>query len=255
MLVILWKSGPSKGYSDLLPRWWFNEDRPAMSLEHDVQGPKGGRSIARCTLKVTGSIAVLGYDGEHAEYNAGRFHPGAMKITFADAGRSKVEAVHWRDAEATGWEEIDDAESRWNDDRLDDLESFDPTDLEDGRRRINRMVVLRQGQRAFRDALMDAYGRRCAITGCTIGDILEAAHISPYLGAHTNHVTNGLLLRADIHTLFDRGVIKVDEHCRIIAPQHIKEYYGLPEKIEPPQNPMHKPNRTALAQKYRSSPG
>ena len=55
----------------------------------------------------------------------------------------------------------------------------------------------------FRDALIGAYAGRCAITGCSVLDILEAAHITPYLGPDTNHVTNGLLLRADLHTLFD----------------------------------------------------
>jgi predicted restriction endonuclease len=72
-------------------------------------------------------------------------------------------------------------------------------------------VVQRQGQPEFRNRLIEAYGGRCAITGCDAIDALEAAHISPYLGPKTNHVSNGLLLRADIHTLFDRGLLGIDE--------------------------------------------
>lgn len=65
-----------------------------------------------------------------------------------------------------------------------------------------RAIHRRQGQQAFRNELIAAYGG-CAVTGTTAIDVLEAAHIHPYKGAHTNHVTNGLLLRSDIHTLFD----------------------------------------------------
>src|SRR5205823_2979542 len=81
---------------------------------------------------------------------------------------------------------------------------FDPISIEDGRRRIQ---ASRQGQFAFRAALIEAYGGRCAMTGCDILEVLEAAHIVPYRGPSTNAVSNGLLLRADIHTLFDLGLI------------------------------------------------
>jgi putative restriction endonuclease len=43
-----------------------------------------------------------------------------------------------------------------------------------------------------------------------VPEALEAAHICPYRGEHTNHVTNGVLLRADLHTLFDLGWITID---------------------------------------------
>ncbi|WP_401742489.1 HNH endonuclease [Stenotrophomonas geniculata] len=51
-----------------------------------------------------------------------------------------------------------------------------------------------------------------AVTGFKITELLEAAHISPYRGDHTNKVTNGLLLRADVHTLFDLGLPRIDEN-------------------------------------------
>ncbi len=76
--------------------------------------------------------------------------------------------------------------------------------------RVLQQIAERRGQKAFRDELLRAYGGRCAITGCEIVDVLEAAHITPYSELGTNHVTNGLLLRADLHTLFDYGLIGVD---------------------------------------------
>lgn len=98
-----------------------------------------------------------------------------------------------------------------------DDEPFDPTDLEDARDRILREITRRRGQRAFRDGLLRAYEGRCAITDCDVEDVLEAAHIVPYLGPQTNRTDNGLLLRADIHTLFDCGLITIDPQTRLVV--------------------------------------
>lgn len=76
-------------------------------------------------------------------------------------------------------------------------------DAYDARLRMYRQIVARRGQSAFRAALLDAYQNRCAITGCDAVPALEGAHLRPYRGPDSNVVTNGLLLRADIHTLFD----------------------------------------------------
>ncbi|WAC62087.1 HNH endonuclease [Pseudoxanthomonas sp. SL93] len=87
---------------------------------------------------------------------------------------------------------------------------FDAHSVDDARSRVLAAIVRRRGQRNFREALLKAYSGACAITGCTIPAILEAAHVHPYKGDHTNVVNNGLLLRADIHTLFDLGLIAVE---------------------------------------------
>jgi hypothetical protein len=97
---------------------------------------------------------------------------------------------------------------------------FDPENIGDARNRVLRTIRERRGQQRFRDDLLSIYGRRCAITDCDIVDVLEAAHVTPYLGTATNHVTNGLLLRADLHTLLDCGLLSVDPETRrvILAP-------------------------------------
>jgi 5-methylcytosine-specific restriction enzyme A len=87
---------------------------------------------------------------------------------------------------------------------------FNPSSLVDARERALAEIVRRRGQTAFRQSLLRAYGGRCAMTGCDAEEALEAAHIHPYLGAQTNRVENGLLLRADVHTLFDLGLVAVD---------------------------------------------
>jgi hypothetical protein len=74
---------------------------------------------------------------------------------------------------------------------------------------IERKAEGRLGQAAFRDALMDAYGGRCAISGCSIDECLSAAHILDYSKSECQEVWNGILLRADIHLLFDRHVLRI----------------------------------------------
>ena len=86
---------------------------------------------------------------------------------------------------------------------------FDAKNNEDARKITTRSIAVRRGQPAFRQALLAAYQGKCAITGCTVGVLLEAAHILPYQGDHTNHVQNGLLLRTDIHTLLDLGLLAI----------------------------------------------
>ena len=92
--------------------------------------------------------------------------------------------------------------------------AFEPSGLVDGRSRAIRAIVNRRGQPEFRRRLLEAYGGRCAISDCNAVDALEAAHITPYHGPETNHPANGLLLRADLHTLFDVGLLAVHETTR-----------------------------------------
>lgn len=95
--------------------------------------------------------------------------------------------------------------------------SFSPTDEVDERQRVLAAIVRRRGQPAFRKALLDAYSGCCAMTGCNVVDALEAAHIQPYAGLKSNDVRNGLLLRADVHTLFDLYLLTINPDSLRIA--------------------------------------
>ena len=77
--------------------------------------------------------------------------------------------------------------------------------------RVRRAIIQRRGQRSFRQGLLAAYGHSCQVTRFTGEPALEAAHIYPYSegGEFTNDLRNGLLLRADIHTLFDLGLVRI----------------------------------------------
>jgi hypothetical protein len=70
--------------------------------------------------------------------------------------------------------------------------------------------TARPGQAEFREALRQRYGDRCMITGCSLVEIVEAAHIVPYRMNSDHHPANGLLLRADLHALFDLHLLGID---------------------------------------------
>ena len=119
---------------------------------------------------------------------------------------------------------------------------------DDARERELRAVVLRRGQPGFRAKLLQAYRHRCAVTGCAVVDVLEAAHIVPYRGDHTQRVDNGLLLRTDIHTLFDLGRLWIDAEMKVrVCPSLLQTDYAsldgvslaLPEKPEDRPHPDH----------------
>lgn len=128
--------------------------------------------------------------------------------------------------------------------------AFDPTGIADARQRITADIVHRRGQPAFRKVLMDTYGQACAITGCNLPAVLEAAHIYPYKGAHTNVVSNGLLLRADVHTLFDLRLIAIDSATMSIrvSPELAGTEYELlgGSKLRLPKDRSHQASPEAL---------
>lgn len=131
--------------------------------------------------------------------------------------------------------------------------SFDPASTGQPERAI-RAIAVRRGQAVFRSALLAAYARRCAVTACSVVDVLEAAHISPYMGATTNHVTNGLLLRADIHTLFDCGLLSVHPTSRtiVISERLVGSTYEAlsGRKVRAPKNPAHSPSQRSLRRHF-----
>lgn len=84
----------------------------------------------------------------------------------------------------------------------------------------------RIGQSAFRVVVTDAYSRECAVTGETALPVLQAAHIKAFSDNGPNEVNNGILLRSDIHTLFDRGYMTIDSNYNIEISSRLKEDYG-----------------------------
>ena len=124
----------------------------------------------------------------------------------------------------------------------------------DGPRGYWGRQLRRAGQNDFRVAVIEAYGRQCAVTQEHTLPVLEAAHIRPFAEDGPHDVNNGLLLRTDVHKLFDLGYATVDEHYRFVVSGHLrdewnngKDYYrrhGSP--IVLPSSPTDRPSQEYL---------
>ena len=143
-----------------------------------------------------------------------------------DEGRSQIEALIQvtLDEQARAQRVIADADQLAAGDIVDPLV---PVEIGDQRDRVPASVVLRRGQSRFRRALLEAYGRRCAVTGSEVETVLEAAHIRRYQGDHTDVLSNGLLLRSDVHTLFDCHRLTVTPDFTVhVAPEALSTPYA-----------------------------
>ncbi|HEX4159092.1 MAG TPA: HNH endonuclease [Rhizomicrobium sp.] len=116
------------------------------------------------------------------------------------------------------------------------------------------LVKPRLGQGAFRIAVTDAYARACAVSGGKVLPALDAAHIRPYASGGSHEVSNGLLLRRDIHSVFDAGYVTIDEQLRFVVSGRVRtdfnngnEYRRLHGAVvaEPAQASF-RPDRDAL---------
>ncbi|MEO7923110.1 MAG: HNH endonuclease [Chitinophagaceae bacterium] len=87
------------------------------------------------------------------------------------------------------------------------------------------LTKVRLGQGAFRILVTDAYERKCAISGEKTLPVLEAAHIKPYARSGPHFVSNSLLLRSDLHKLFDAGYVTVTKELKVEVSKRIKEEF------------------------------
>jgi putative restriction endonuclease len=117
------------------------------------------------------------------------------------------------------------------------------------------LTRARIGQGAFRILVTEAYRRKCAVSGERTLPVLEAAHIRPYGEQGPHLVSNGLLLRSDIHKLYDEGYLTVTDDLRVEVSRKIKEefengrdYYAFHGKplVELPLLPDERPRREFL---------
>lgn len=119
---------------------------------------------------------------------------------------------------------------------------------------VPHLIRPRLGQGAFRVAVTDAYKRECAITGGRVLPALDAAHIQSYSSGGEHSVSNGLLLRRDIHSVFDAGYLTFDEDLRVVVSDRVRtefnngnEYRRLQgEKLRLPSDPQYHPDAARL---------
>jgi putative restriction endonuclease len=117
-----------------------------------------------------------------------------------------------------------------------------------------RLYRPRLGQGTFRVLVTDSYQRRCAVTGEKALPVLDAAHIRPVAEGGQHRLDNGLLLRTDVHRLYDKGYVTVTPDGHFLVSRRLKTDFdnGEPympfhdQKIWMPGDPVSQPDREAL---------
>jgi hypothetical protein len=127
-----------------------------------------------------------------------------------------------------------------------------PQSIIEARRRVLREVNLRRGQPQFRNRLILRYGNACQISRCAFPGLVEAAHIAPYARTSENGVHNGLLLRSDLHTLFDLGLLAINPATLTISlhPALLEMGYGSFEGAPLFTNDTNGPDHAALVERW-----
>lgn len=125
------------------------------------------------------------------------------------------------------------------------------------------LVRPRMGQGHFKRAVAEAYQHKCAVTTSATFPSLEAAHIRPFAEGGQHAVSNGLLLRTDVHRLYDRGYLSIDADLRLrVSPQlrdhgwNGVEFYereAAGYMITAPSDVSRQPNRDALAWHFENT--
>lgn len=126
--------------------------------------------------------------------------------------------------------------------------------------KYRQSAKVRVGQNIFRMALLSAYQNKCAITGTAVEVCLEAAHISAFSETVSHEIPNGLLLRRDIHALFDSHLLSIDSQNRVRLSKRLKEelkvgdeYLQLEGKeLSIPTDPIFQPSKIRLAEHFLS---
>lgn len=123
-------------------------------------------------------------------------------------------------------------------------------------RRIVKELTARDGQQQFRQRLVTAYGGACVVSECSVLPAIQAAHIRPFEGPATHHVTNGFLLRADLHALFDAHLLGIEPdtlevhfHPDIVKGGDYTELNGV--AVQPPGLAAAAPDKAELAKRWK----
>jgi putative restriction endonuclease len=124
-----------------------------------------------------------------------------------------------------------------------------------------RQAKKRLAQGLFRANVLEAYGKKCAVTGTSSMEVLDAAHIQPFMSLASHHIQNGVALRKDIHALFDGGLLGLDDAYSVMVSPCLGDptYRGLAGRsLSLPADARSRPSLEALRRHrqsvFRSTP-
>jgi hypothetical protein len=232
-----------------------------------LAGPKGKNEFSREEIRKEVGVAAHPWKQSYSPTFQGMRadQPGHAPLVAAKF-RNVFEQVEWGQHRLTGYGRsllvpqapVDGPSAGELAKTAEDMDNkgyFSSRDRRDERRRQLQEVVQRRGQPAFRRKLLAAYRGKCAVSGCDAPAALEAAHILPYIGEKSDRVSNGLLLRSDVHTLFDLDLIGINPQKLIVelAPSLRGTSFAplQSKRIATPADMAGRPDLGALRRRWR----
>jgi HNH endonuclease len=225
LLKVYWSEVRSH---DLIPMKWFEQAGRISGQIHEVTHSDQSLAEAKCNVEVEGLTADLDYRPFRDFNDRRKMEIGVTHITFQSSERNDVSGVQWKDK----YNKIESAK-QWK--LVDELEISSRS----GDKIAMRAILERRGQPKSRNILLKPYEGKCAISRCSVKDLLEAAHVKPYAKRGEYEITNGIILRSDLHTLFDLGLLKIDpDSMRVVIDKKINDktyraFHGI--KIHEPE--------------------
>lgn len=251
-LVLEWRDAESAGVMDWLPWSWFAEEGERKQVSHPVGEDGRRQGLAFCDVRVQGAEAELDYRPYPELNDPNEVLSGVVRLAFTDDDRTAIADVAWKHLHQS---EFVQTQFRLHAGPAPSaVAAYQPP--QERADKVSRSVRERPGQAKFRRDLKLCYGNRCCISGCTVTEVLEGAHIDPYRNPASDHVQNGLLLRADLHTLFDRHLIAIHPETlqvhvsrRLRRPAGYESWHGATLYV--PDEPTHQPDTGALRRRWR----
>lgn len=250
-ILLEFKDPSSKGYFDVFPLNFFTQEGTQKEVVHTVRSRKGAEYQAKCDINTDSLTATLDY-AAYPEFNTAQgMFLGTSRIHFLDSDRTHIHRLEWKGKEDSSFQEVPFGTSTFE---LAPAAPYQPS--QEGAKTSTRNVRERPNQATFKMGLKILYKERCCVTGCQIKQVLEGAHIDPFSGPASDNLKNGLLLRADIHTLFDRHLLAVNPDDYTI--QLASELEGEPsysplrgKSIQLPDRDDFHPDREALRRHWK----
>jgi hypothetical protein len=245
--------GDTDGWVDYLPLHFFNET-DARVVTHLVRKGSEDFTVA-CVLTMHGPELQMDYAHELVRdlNRVYEIDEGVLRIRFEDKARTTNPSVEWFDALRKTWTSYRGV-FRWPEIEDPGEYSF-PKDSRAERGR--RTTKLRPTRDRFRNTLTEVYGDVCLLSGCAVEEAIDAVHIDAYDGPQFDHPQNGLLLRKDLHCLFDTGLLAFEPKTgrASFAAGPARAYYAdLHGRMILKPHPLyqhHAPSEKALATRWK----
>lgn len=245
-------------HTDHFRHGFFDGDTDRTLERHWISGEQPGWAYCYATIK--GQFAELDY--QHADVKKQNLRAGiisgVMRIRFNNNARSEVRQIEWRSQGAPAFE--DGEAKRWLTFQQFARPQLPPYNGSHGEAKYTaKEVKERKWQDELKRALCRAYGDRCCVSGCDVVQVLDAAHLSEASSKSSYHPRNALLLRSDIHKLFDAYLLGIEPTSgklalapSILSKPMYRDLHGA--RIRPPlrsYEPDHAPCAKELLKRWK----